>query len=411
MMDETIATAEVENNRHLARGLPAWTYRSTELLELEYERVILPSWQFVCHVNQVKEPGAFATLDLLRDSIIVMRGKDGVLRAFSNVCRHRGSKLLEGAGTCRVRITCPYHGWSYGLDGSLAATPSEATFPGLDKKQFGLKPVEIEVLMGLVFIRVVGGGPSLKEMWGEYVDLLAPFRIEEMVPGAAPRVQTWSANWKVVVDNNLENYHVPVGHPGYHRMLDNDLGGFMNEHGVAGSKSVLREKLSSNWSEQRYQKLAPQALTDMADDTGKTWLFFSMPPNIGIDVYPDSMDVFQMLPKTAETAVSRYTVLVRPNETRELRVLRYLNNRINRQVTDEDRTLSERVQAGLASHGYEPGPLSSYEYAIHDFHDRVRAACPVTLLPKAPRAGTVRQRNEDMLAETAREAKAPATCA
>ena len=403
MIDQLITEAPSPETHSLSRGLPAWTYRNTELLDLEYERVILPSWQFVCHANQVKEPGDYATLDLMRDSIIVMRGKDGVLRAFSNVCRHRGSKLLEGAGQCRARITCPYHGWSYKLDGSLAATPSEATFPGLDKSQFGLKPVELEILMGLVFVRVVGGGPSLKEMWGEYVDLLAPFRIEEMVPRqAAPTIDTWNANWKVVTDNNLENYHVPVGHPGYHRMLDNDLGGFMNQHGVAGSKSMLRDKLSSNWSEQLYQKLAPQALTDMSGDTAKTWLFFSMPPNIGIDIYPDSMDVFQMLPRTAETSISRYSVFVHPNETRELKALRYLNGRINRQVTSEDRTLSERVQTGLASHGYEPGPLSTYEYAIHDFHDRIRAACPVTLLPKAPRAGTVRQRNEEMLEKASR---------
>ena len=155
MTEHPIAATHLGGN--LSRGLPAWTYRNSELLELEYERVILPSWQFVGHVNQVSEPGAFATLDMMRDSIIVMRGKDGILRAFSNVCRHRGSRLLEGAGKCRVRITCPYHGWSYSLDGSLAATPAEATFPGLDKKDFGLKPVEVEVLMGLVFIRVIGG--------------------------------------------------------------------------------------------------------------------------------------------------------------------------------------------------------------------------------------------------------------
>ena len=122
----------------LPRGLPAWTYRNAELLELEYERLILPTWQFVCHINQVKQPGDFATLDLMRDSIIVMRGKDQVLRAFTNVCRHRGSKLLDGSGNCKHRITCPYHAWSYNLDGSLSGVPSEQTFPNLDKKQFGL---------------------------------------------------------------------------------------------------------------------------------------------------------------------------------------------------------------------------------------------------------------------------------
>jgi phenylpropionate dioxygenase-like ring-hydroxylating dioxygenase large terminal subunit len=383
----------------LPRALPAWTYRNAELLELEYERLILPTWQFVCHINQVKQPGDFATLDLMRDSIIVMRGKDQVLRAFSNTCRHRGSKILDGSGNCKHRIVCPYHAWSYGLDGSLAGVPSEQTFPNLDKKQFGLKPVEIEVILGMVFIRVIPGGPSLKEMWGDYVDLVADYRLEEMVPVDEPWTDTWRCNWKVGVDNNLENYHIPIGHPGYHRMLDNDLTGFMNEHGVAGSKSVLKDKLSPNWVERAYQQMAPDVLTDLPEETRRTWHFFSMPPNIGIDIYPDSMDVFQFLPRGAETCFVRYPIYRRPNENREQKVLRYLNGRINRQVGAEDRELCERVQLGLASQGYEAGPLSTYEVALKDFHDRLRTACPVTNLPVAPAAGALREIDARLTAE------------
>jgi phenylpropionate dioxygenase-like ring-hydroxylating dioxygenase large terminal subunit len=192
---------------------------------------------------------------------------------------------------------------------------------------------------------------------------------------------------------------VPMGHPGYHRMLDNDLMGEMNAYGVAMSRSVLRERLSSNWAERMYQRLAPAVLTDLPDDVRRSWLFFSMPPNIGIDIYPDSMDVFQILPRGAETCTVRYPVLARPDARREAKVVRYLNGRINRQVGAEDRALSERVQAGLRSYGYEPGPLSAYEHAVRDFHDRVRAACPVTTLPEEPAPATLRQRNAAMLAQ------------
>jgi len=379
------------------RGLPAWTYFNAELTALEYERLIRPSWQFVCHVNQLKEPGAFATLDMMRDSVIVMRGKDGVIRAFANACRHRGSRLLDDAGVCRTRITCPYHGWSYGLDGRLAAVPSEKTFRGMDKAEFGLKPVEIEILLGLVFARVCGGGPSLKEMWGDFVEVARPYRLEEMEPVDEPWIATWQCNWKVAVDNNLENYHVPIGHPGYHRMLDNDLIGTINEHGVAYSKSVLREKPSTHWAERMYQKLAPVALADLPPEVRNTWLFFSMVPNIGIDIYPDSMDVFQILPQGAETCTMRYPVFARPDARREMRMLRYLNARINTQVGLEDKQLSERVQIGMRNYGFEPGPLSDYEHAIKDSHDRIRAACPVTTLAVAPAAGTLRARNAAML--------------
>jgi phenylpropionate dioxygenase-like ring-hydroxylating dioxygenase large terminal subunit len=383
------------------RALPAWTYRNAELNELEYEALFRPSWQFACHISQVRNAGDFVTLDLMRDSILVIRGKDGELRAFMNVCRHRGAKLLDGAGHCKARMTCPYHGWSYNLRGELAGMPAEKTFGGADKKTLGLKPVELEVLQGLVFVRVVAGGPSLAEMWKDYIPLLEPYRLEDMVPLEEPWVEEWACNWKVGVDNNLENYHVPVGHPGYDRLLDSDLGGFMNMHGVAGSKSVLRDKLSSVWSERMYQQMAPEMNQDLPQDVRTSWLFFTMPPNIGIDIYGDSMDVFQFLPKTAETCTVRYPIFVRPDASREMKVLRYLNARINRQVSAEDKMLSERVQIGLASHGFEFGPLSSYEGCIHDFHDRVRKACPVTSLPEAPLAGSLRRVNAELEAQRA----------
>ncbi|TDQ84221.1 phenylpropionate dioxygenase-like ring-hydroxylating dioxygenase large terminal subunit [Dongia mobilis] len=387
----------------LAVSLPAWTYGSDELAELEYERVILPSWQFVCHISQVREAGDFATLDMMKDSVVVLRGKDGDLRAFMNVCRHRAAKLLDGSGSCKGRITCPYHGWSYDMTGELKAIPSQHTFPGVEKEKLGLKPVEMEILHGLVFIRIVPGGPSLRESFGEAADLLAPYRLEEMVPAGEPWIDTWNCNWKIAVDNNLENYHVPVGHPGYHRLLDSDLAGVINRHGVAHSVSVLKDKPSSNWAERMYQKMAPEVLEELDPETRRTWLFYSMAPNIGLDIYPDSFDIFQILPRTGTSCTMRYPVFVRPDSrgeiSRERRVVQYLNQRINRQVGAEDRELCERVQLGMLSHGYEPGPLSNYEHAVVDFHNRIRAACPVVNQKQAPESGTVRRRNDALLAE------------
>jgi phenylpropionate dioxygenase-like ring-hydroxylating dioxygenase large terminal subunit len=286
----------------LVRGLPAWTYFNAELTVLEYEQLIRPSWQFICHVNQLKQPGAFATLDMMRDSVIVMRGKDDAVRAFANACRHRGSRLLDGAGVCHNRITCPYHGWSYGLDGRLAAVPSEKTFRGLDKAEFGLKPVELEILLGLVFVRVCGWGPSLAEMWGDFVEVARPYRLEEMEPVDEPWIDTWQCNWKVAVDNNLENYHVPIGHPGYHRMLDSDLVGKINAHGVAYSKSVLRERLSAHWAERLYQRLAPLVLADLPAEVRKTWLFFSMVPNMASTSIPTAWTCSRSCPTAPRPA-------------------------------------------------------------------------------------------------------------
>ncbi|HUF43965.1 MAG TPA: aromatic ring-hydroxylating dioxygenase subunit alpha [Aestuariivirgaceae bacterium] len=367
-----------------ACGLPTWTYTSEEVLGLEYERLILPSWQFACHVNEVKEAGAYATLDLGRDSIAVIRDRDGLLHAFKNVCRHRGSRLLDGQGRCRGAIVCRYHGWTYALDGRLKTVAAPRSFPGIDMERLGLHPVDIEVFHGLVFVRVIGGGPSLAEMWGEYSDLVAPYGVDAMEPTGPVTTEVWNCNWKVAVENNLENYHIPLGHPGYDRMLDNDLMGFGNAYGVTGSRSMLKDELSSNPTERFYQKLAPEVLTDLAEDTRRTWLFFAMLPNTGIDVYPDSMDVFQILPRTATTCTLRYPVFGPPDQRREARIVRYLNARINRQVSAEDKSLSERVQRGVTTHGYQPGPLSKIESGLRIFHDSIRGAIPEAGMTHAP---------------------------
>ncbi len=379
--------------------LPAWTYLNAELLELEYERVILPSWQFVCHQNQVREAGDFATMDLWRDSIIVMRGKDGDLRAFQNACRHRGSKLLDGHGTCKHRITCPYHAWSYQLDGRLAAVPSEKTFPGLDKSQLGLRKLELEIFCGLVFVRIAGNGPSIAEQWGDLANELSPYRIEEMVPAEGSISEEWACNWKVALDNYLDNYHVPFGHPGLNRLMDNELASTINRHGISFSKSVVRERESHVWSERLYQKLAPRSFADMPEEVRATWLFGFMPVNIGFDVFPDSMDIFQILPKGPTRSVIRTPLFVRPDARREAKAMKYLANRINLQIGHEDKALCERVQAGLSSHNYQPGPLSEYEMPVKDMHARLRAACPVMTAQERPTGGTLRRLNQDMLAE------------
>lgn len=380
------------------RALPAWTYRNAELNELEYELLFRPAWQFACHVNEVKNPGDLFTLDLVRDSVLVVRGKDGCLRAFLNTCRHRGAKLRDdGPGHCKARLVCPYHGWAYNLKGELVGLPAEKTFPGIDKSQLGLKEIELEVMLGLVFVRVVPGGPSMAEMWKDYIHMLEPYRIAEMEPLDVAGTETWSCNWKVGVDNNSENYHITIGHPGYHRMLDNDLEGFMNEHGVSGSLSVLRDQPSSNWAERMYQRLAPGLDSPLPEAMRSSWMFFCMPPAIGMDFYPDSIDIFTFLPKDAESCVVRYQAFGLPSEQREAKPVQYLNARINGQVMQEDKELSERVQAGLNSYGFEFGPMSSYETLIHDYHERVRQACPVASLPQAPAAGRLRQINDEML--------------
>lgn len=380
------------------KPLPAWAYLSAELLEIEYERVILPSWQFVCHQSELPAAGDFTTLDLRRDSVIVMRGSDGRLRAFQNACRHRGARLLDGQGSCTRHITCPYHAWSYELEGQLARVPAERSFQTLDKKSLGLREFELETFLGLVFVRIAGGGPSLASVMGDLAEELAPYHIEDMVPATPVQpAERWNCNWKVALDNYLDNYHVPYGHPGLHRLMDNELACTINGHGVSWSRSSLRERPSPNWSERLYQSLSTRAFARLPEQIRSTWMFCFMPVNIGLDVYPDGMSIFQVLPTGALETEVRMPLFQRPDSTRETRAVRYIAGRINAQINREDQLLCERVQSGLSGHRYAAGPLSDFEMPVRDMHDRLRVACPVLDLDRRPAEGNLRRLNDEIL--------------
>lgn len=382
-------------------GLPAWTYENAELSALEYERLVLPNWQIVCHANDIPEPGDYVTFDLQRDSILVIRDTEGELRAFKNVCRHRGARMLDGQGSCRGRIVCPYHGWNYDLKGHLRGVPSQETFPGLDKSRHGLLPVDLDCLFGFVFVRVAGDGPGLAEMWAPFLEDLVPYRLDELRRIGDVWTGEWDCDWKVAIDNNLENYHIPLGHPGYDRLLDAEMVGQFSRHGVTRSRAVLKAKPSKNWVERMYQCLAPEVLTNMAPEYRRQWMFFHMLPNLGFDVYADSVDFFQLLPLGPGRCQVRAAVYGLPDSRREVNLLRYLNMRINRKVAQEDHELSERVQQGLRSHGYTPGPLSGYEVAVRQFHDLVRARLPATRLREPPASGTLAALDAELMAAAA----------
>ena len=140
-------------------SLPAWTYFDAEYYSVEMARLLRPSWQVVCHLSDIANAGDWHTLEFLGESVLVIRGDDGAVRAFTNVCRHRASRLVNDTSGCTKRFTCPYHGWTYGLDGRLIGVPNRSDYPELDVEAHGLAPVELEVWRGFVFVRLFAGGP------------------------------------------------------------------------------------------------------------------------------------------------------------------------------------------------------------------------------------------------------------
>ncbi|HJS91894.1 MAG TPA: aromatic ring-hydroxylating dioxygenase subunit alpha [Steroidobacteraceae bacterium] len=389
-----------------AVSLPAWIYRDPEFFELEKELIFRPSWQIVCHLNDVPRAGDYHSFEFLGQSIIVLRGEDGQVRSFHNACRHRAARLLDDTkGHCGRRITCPYHAWTYGLDGRLLTLPQRNDFNGIDRERHGLVPLEQEVFMGFIFVRLAAAPPageripgseawipsrvprmpSVREMAAPYADELAAYRLEELVPQGRVTLRSRSVNWKNVADNYSDGLHIQVAHPGLTRLFGASYG-IEAQPWIDKMWGSLRDIPSANWSERLYQALLPP-VPHLPRERQRLWSYFKLWPNVAFDVYPDQIDFMQFLPISPTETLIREIAYVHPDSRREMRAARYLNWRINRRVSIEDRKLIERVQAGMASDAYTVGPLGESEVCLKSFARRMRGLIPASRAPRAPGRG------------------------
>ncbi len=364
-------------------SLPAWTYRSPRFFEREREAVFRAAWQIVCHLNDIPAPGDWHTLDFMDERVVVVRGDDGEVRAFHNVCRHRAARLAQGdRGNCGRRLVCPYHAWSYSLDGRLVAVPRRQGFDDLPLDRHGLVPVEHEVFAGFVFVRFGPGLPSVADMMAPCAAELAPYRFEDLVPQGRVTLRPRPVNWKNVADNYSDALHITVAHPGLTRL-------FGASYGVEAGTWVdrmwgeLRERPSDNWSERMYQRLLPPA-EHLPPAKRRAWLYLKLWPNVAFDIYPDQVDFMQFIPVSATETLIREIAYVLPDDRREMRAARYLNWRINRQVNAEDTALIAGVQAGMASSSYTTGPLAAGEVSLRAFGRRMRNLIPEARLEREP---------------------------
>jgi phenylpropionate dioxygenase-like ring-hydroxylating dioxygenase large terminal subunit len=356
-------------------SLPGWVYRDPDYFRVEMARLIRPSWQIVCHANDIPEPGDWRTLDMLGESVIVIRGGDGRIRAFFNVCRHRGSRLVDGTGGCSRRLTCPYHAWTYAADGRLVGMPQREDYPGLDPEALGLKPVELEAWHGFLFVRLEGGGPGIDVMMAPYEEEVAPCRLAELQAIGRITLRPRDVNWKNVADNYSDGLHINVAHPGLTRLFGGDYRIHAGEH-VDRMSGVLVDRPSANLSERAYQTLLPGG--------DRRWLYYKIWPNVAIDIYPDQVDFMHFVPVGPTETLIREVSYALPDARREMRAARYLNWRINRRVNEEDTALIRRVQQGMGSSSYEPGPLGRSEVCLRSFASKLRRLIPETRLASPP---------------------------
>jgi len=372
-------------------SLPGWLYFDPEFFEAEKKAFLRAAPQVVCHEHEIAEPGAWRTLDYLGESVIVIRGDDGEPRAFSNVCRHRGSRLVDGNGGCTKLLTCPYHAWSYARDGRLVGVPHRGEYPDLRTGELGLVPIELENWLGFLFVRLEPGGPSVAEMMAPYKDEVALYRFADLRAIGRVTLRERKLNWKTIADNYSDGLHIPIGHPGLTRLFGRNYRIEARSH-VDRMEGDLAEKESTNPSERSYQRLLPR-VDHLPESHQRKWLYYKLFPNVAFDIYPDQVDFMQFLPVSATETVIREISYAVPDERREMRAARHLNWRINRRVNAEDTELIARVQRGMQSPTYRPGPLGTSEVCLRSFAQKLRKLIPEARLEAPPAAGWSRIAN------------------
>jgi phenylpropionate dioxygenase-like ring-hydroxylating dioxygenase large terminal subunit/AcrR family transcriptional regulator len=373
--------------------LPGWAYHSAEFHELEREHLFLPSWQVVCHQSELPEAGDYVTFEFFGRRGFVVRGSDGAIRAFHNVCAHRAHAVVQGdRGHCAKHLTCPYHGWTYHLDGRNRSVSAPDTFPKFDRSQYGLKPIELEVFMGMVFVRFRGGEPTVAERMAPHVAELSHYAMDRMVPLDEPWTHELAIDWKNVVENYVEDYHFPMGHPGLSALMEAQYERESFTGGTMRLSHRMREKPLRSWSAQGYAKLLP-VIEQLPEDLRRRWTYFGLYPNVFFDVYPEWLDYFHVLPLGPGRTLIRARSFGFPDDRREMKAARYLCARINSRVQMEDEVLTASVQRGLESGAYTQGILSSKEVVLAAFQDWIRERLPVARIVDRPAPGTMAERN------------------
>jgi phenylpropionate dioxygenase-like ring-hydroxylating dioxygenase large terminal subunit len=373
-------------------SLPGWLYHDPEFFAAEKRAFLRAAPQVVCHVSELPRPGDWRSLDYLGESVIVIRGDNGEYRAFANVCRHRGSRLVDGDAGCAKVLTCPYHAWSYARDGRLVGVPHRNEYPGLETETLGLIAVALEDWRGFLYVTLEQGQslgaatvPSVAEMMAPYEDEVAPYRFEELRAIGRVTLRPRPLNWKTIADNYSDGLHIPVGHPGLTRLFGRNYRIEASAH-VDRMEGDLLDSESANPSERAYQRLLPP-VDHLPPSHQRKWLYYKLFPNVAFDIYPDQVDFMQFLPVSATETVIREISYALPDDRRAMRAARHLNWRINRKVNAEDTELITRVQLGMQSPSYVAGPLGTSEVCLRSFAQKLRRLIPEARLPAPPPPG------------------------
>ncbi len=273
-------------------NLPVEAYTSQDWFDREQRQIFSRTWRYAGLAEDVPEPGHYISVQAGLNNIFIVMGRDHRLRAFHNICRHRGTQLIRAVGKTQKALTCPYHDWTYDLEGNLISVPDEATeYPdGIDKKCLGLKPAAVDIWRGMIFVHPDPNPPSLAAWFGEVDAHLGPHKPEELLeyPEARNSYEI-KANWKIVVENYIDVYHLRHLHSNTLHMYDHARA----EYGWKGPHYHFWEPPSADYGKDLEQNLpTPRVIPALHVGAWVPMLF----PGLGLGASEDSWNLFVITP-------------------------------------------------------------------------------------------------------------------
>jgi choline monooxygenase len=346
-----------------ALTIPSTWYTDESLYQLEMRTVFANSWQMACRADQLVNPGQYVTTEIAGEPIVVVRGADNVLRGFFNVCRHHAAAVMtEPEGTAN-HLRCPYHGWTYSLEGELKGTPDFAGVCDFDRAANGLLSMETAVWENWVFVRTETGGqrPSINDsrslenfLGANLIDQTRPLKFENL-HWMERRHYSFDCNWKVFVDNYLDGgYHVPHLHKGLDSVLDYSK--YMIENG---------EHFCLQWSPLVSEGAEAQT---GAVRKGDRALYYWIYPNFMINWYSEAMDTNLVIPRGVDKTEVIFDFYF-PDVSAAAFERNQASIEVGQRIQDEDVAICKSVQRGLSSRAYNAGRFSvRREAGEHLFH-------------------------------------------
>ena len=338
-----------------AWSLPARLYVDPEAFAEEKEKIFRRTWQVVGHRAQVAKPGDYFTVDLLGEPLLLVRGANGELRGFYNVCRHRAGPPAEKCGS-RKLFRCGYHGWTYDLEGKLISAPEFEGVQDFDRSHFTLAPVRAEEWFNLIFVNLDPDAKPLRQSLEELPVQAEKFQFSTMKLFER-RTYDMKCNWKTYVDNYLEGYHLPSVHPGLNRELDYNAYTVEPYRWHVRQFSPIRGTQPGDASPRRYQEAREDLTTDYF------WAF----PNWMLNCYPDNVSLNVVLPVDAERSLAIFEWYLPEKDLGSAAAKASVE--FSDQIQIEDVAICEVVQKNLHSRSYDRGRYSvKQEKGVHAFH-------------------------------------------